>query len=386
MNLVSDFKVKNKTVLVRCDFDVPLGEDGRVADDFRIQKCLATIEYLIKEKARVVLMAHLGRPAGRFQMESSLGPVQEKLVEFLGVSVTKTDDCLGEKVKTWIRQMAPGEVLLLENLRFYKEEEEDEVSFAKELAGLADIYINEAFGNSHREHASMVSVPRILPSGIGFWFAEEMKALNRVVKKPQRPLVGIIGGAKVETKLTHFKTLLEKVDFLLVGGKAIEVILRGKGMVVNRPLLPPATADLINQFSLTDPKLKMPIDVMVAPDPMGELYTRTCGPGFVRNEENIYDLGLETMRMFSLIIKQAKMVFWAGPLGLVEEKQFSRGSLAVAMAMVNSRAFSIVGGNNTIAFIRQCGLAERFDHLSSGGGAMLEYLAKGTLPAIAVLE
>jgi phosphoglycerate kinase len=382
MKFIEDFNVKGKRVLVRCDFNVPLNKKSLVLDDFRIEKTIPTIERLIKKGAKVILMSHLGRPQGKFSKHLSLASVQEKLLEYLDVSVTKARDCIGAGIEKWINRMREGEVLLLENLRFHKEEEENDLEFARALAELGDIYLNDAFAVSHRAHASLVGIPKFLPSGIGLLFRQEIEALSKVLKKPKRPLVGIIGGAKVHTKIDPINEFLEKVDFLLVGGKVADEILRAKGVSVGKPLPDPEVMTEIEKIELTNSKLRLPMDVVVS---LSDVYTRVMGPGAARKDESVFDIGPETIRLFSQIIADAGTIFWSGPLGKIEEKQFSMGTLGVARAISKTKSYSVVGGRETVSFLRKCNLGDKFSHVSTGGGAMLQYLSKGTLAALEVL-
>ena len=382
MKFIEDFNLKGKRVLVRCDFNVPLDEKGNILDDFRIEKAIPTIEYLIKKGAKVILMSHLGRPEGKFKKELSLSPVQEKLLEYLDISVTKAKDCIGKEIEKWTEKMQAGEVLLLENLRFHKEEELGDLDFARELAKLGDIFINDAFSVSHRKHSSIIGLPKFLPSGIGFLFKKELEALSKILEKPKRPLVGIIGGAKT-TKIKPIKSFLKNVDFLILGGKIANIILRVKGIIVGKPLPEPTIIREIEEIELTNPKLKVPLDVVVV---LNSVYTRTAGPASIRKEEEVLDIGPETVRIFSQIITKAGTIFWSGPLGKIEKKQFARGSLGIARAIAKSNAFSVAGGRETVSFLREYKLADKFSHLSTAGSAMLEYLSKGTLPGIEVLR
>jgi len=382
MKFIEDFNLKGKRVLVRCDFNVPLDEKGNILDDFRIEKAIPTIEYLIKKGAKVILMSHLGRPEGKFKKELSLSPVQEKLLEYLDISVTKAKDCIGKEIEKWTEKMQAGEVLLLENLRFHKEEELGDLDFARELAKLGDIFINDAFSVSHRKHSSIIGLPKFLPSGIGFLFKKELEALSKILEKPKRPLVGIIGGAKT-TKIKPIKSFLKNVDFLILGGKIANIILRVKGIIVGKPLPEPTIIREIEEIELTNPKLKVPLDVVVV---LNSVYTRTAGPASIRKEEEVLDIGPETVRIFSQIITKEGTIFWSGPLGKIEKKQFARGSLGIARAIAKSNAFSVAGGRETVSFLREYKLADKFSHLSTAGSAMLEYLSKGTLPGIEVLR
>lgn len=377
---ITDFDVKGKRVLMRCGFDVGLDENNRVIDDFRIKEAVPSIEYLIKNKAKVILMSHLGSPGGAKRSEFSLAPVQEKLLEYLDCSVTKADDCFGAEIEQWIKEMSPGEVLLLENLRFHAGEEEDSAQFARSLARLADIFINDAFSVSHRKHASVVGVPLLLPSGIGFLFEKEMEALSRVTENPQRPAVGIIGGAKLKSKIKPIKNLLNKVDFLLVAGKIGNEILIKKGAIKGK--LDDAAGRLLEEIDLNNPKLILPLDAAVFEN--SKKVVRRLGE--IGLKDLIFGIGPKTIEEFCQKISAAKTIFWAGPISNLAEKEFIGASLAVAQAIGKASAFSVAGGGDTLAFLRKNNLDGNFSYISTGGGAMLEYLAEGTLPGIEALK
>ena len=331
MRTVRDFDVANKRVLVRCDFNVPLDEYGKILDDFRIRKTIPTIEYLIEKRARVVLMSHLGRPDGKIMEEFSLKPVAKRLEELLGRKVAFADG---------------GELVLLENLRFHKKEEENDENFARELSKLGDIYINDAFGASHRAHASIVGVPKFLPSGAGLLLEKEIMCLTRLSTNPEKPLVAIIGGKKVEDKTKVIDKISEVADFVLVSG-----------------LIKKEIGEKNLKFKYPD-KIIGPIDEI--------------GGG--------KDVGPETIKLFQEKIMKAKTIFWSGPLGKIEEKEFSKGTEGLIKAIIDSGAYSVTGGGETMEFINQLGLGEKFGHLSTGGGAMLEFLSGKELPGLKVLE
>jgi phosphoglycerate kinase len=382
MKLVSDLKVKARTVLLRVDFNVPLDDQGNVLDDFRIERSIPTIEYLLRKGAKVVLMSHLANPKGKKDPRFSLAPVQETLLQYLDCSVTMADDCLGEKIKQWIGEMGEGEVLLLENLRFHQGEQENDPDFSKELAGLGDLYVNDAFSVSHRAHASIVGLPRLLPSAIGLSFKKEINNLSRLFDSSQRPLVGIIGGSKLDSKIGPIKDFLSKVDLLLVGGKIANVILIAKKRVKGTvPLVNEKTRRLMEELDLSDPKLKLPIDALVS-DSKG---LRVVKFDHEVEAGDVFDIGPETTKNFVEFIQKAKTVFWAGPLGKIEEEPFRRGSLAVARAIAENKGFSVAGGRETLLVLKQSGLDQKIGYLSTGGGAMLEFLAKGTLVGIQAL-
>ncbi len=351
MKTLKDFNVSGKRALVRCDFNVPLSKKGpacagkEILDDFRIKKSLPTIRYLMEKRAKLILMSHLGRPEGRVADELKMDPVQVRLTEYLDVSVTKAPDCLGEEIERWTQKMMPGEILILENLRFHKEEEENDPGFSEKLAKLGDVYVNDAFGASHRVHASIVGVPKLLPSCAGLLLEREIKVLSDLLENPQKPLVAIIGGKKVETKIKAINKISESADTVLVGG-LIKKELEEKGIRLENP-------------------------------------EKIIGP--VNNLEG-KDIGPETVRLFKEKIAGAKTVFWSGPLGKIEEEEFCKGSKEIARAVIESCAFSIAGGGETVEFINRIGLGEKFGHLSTGGGAMLEFLSGDELPGIKALE
>lgn len=338
MKTLKDFDFKGKKVLVRCDFNVPLSKEGKILDDFRIKQTIPTIEYLIKKGAKIILMSHLGRPEGKVVESLRLDPVQEKLMEYLDLSITKAKSCLGREVKKWISQMQPGEILLLENLRFYKEELENDQNFARELASLGDIYINEAFSVCHRNQASVVGIPKYLPSGIGYLLEKEIKVLKKILKNPKRPLVVIIGGKKVEDKAKLAKRFLKKADYILVGNLVAKSLKRSKKILF---------------------------------------------PFF---NKKAFDLDKKTIEIFKEKIFRAKTIFWAGPLGKIEEKKYQKGTREIAKAIIESGAFSVVGGGDTIEFLNKISLIEKFSHVSIGGGALLAFLAGEKLPGIEVLK
>ncbi len=387
MKTIKDFDVKNKRVLVRCDFNVPLNEKGEIEDDFRIKQTIPTIEYLVKKGAKVILMSHLGRPEGKVVESLRLTSVQKKLAEYLDAPVVKAPDCIGKKIEKQTIEMKEGEILLLENLRFHREEKKNYGNFAKEISKLADIYVNDAFGVSHRSQASIVGVPEYLPSAAGFLLEKEVKILSRVIKDPWRPLVAIIGGVKIESKIKVIKQFLEKADHLLIGGKIGNTILTAKGICVGMPLPSKEAMKEIEKFKLTSTKLHLPVDAVASPDETGQFYTRESAPAKIRKDEKLLDIGPETIKIFSKIIKDAKMIVWSGPLGLFEEPLFEKGTKAIAEEIArNHRAFKIVGGGETVSALSQFGLREKFDHISTGGGAMLSFLSGEELPGLKVLE
>ena len=376
MKKITDFDVKGKRVLMRCGFDVGLDKDNRIIDDFRIKETIPSIEYLLKNKSMVILMSHLGNPGGQKRPELSLGPAQEKLLEYLDCSVTKADDCIGPEIEEWIQNMASGEILLLENLRFHIEEENNDVQFAQSLSRLADIFINEAFSVSHREHTSIVGVPQFLPSGIGFLFEKEINGLNKITKNPKKPLIGIIGGAKLKSKIKPIKNLLNKVDFLLIAGKVGNAMLIKKGLMKGE--IETGIDSLLEEIDLNNPKLILPLDAAIFED--NKRIIRELDE--IKQNDLVFGIGPKTIKEFCQKIEKAQTIFWAGPI----ERGFIDASLAVSQAVKKADAFSVVGGGDMLVFLRKNNLASNFSYLSAGGGAMLEYLSAGTLAGIEAIR
>lgn len=387
MKTLKDFQLENKKVLLRVDFNVPINKKGEILDDFRIEKVLPTINYLLEKKARIILISHLGRPIKPGDRNYSLKVIISKLEELLGQKIKFLDDCIGEKIEREANNLKPGRILLLENLRFYREEEDNSSEFAQKLAKLADIFINDAFSVCHREHASIVGLPKCLPSGAGLLLEKEIKVLSKLLKEVWRPLVAIIGGAKIGTKIMALESFLERADSLLLGGEIANVILRVKGICISKPLPDGKIIARIEKLELTNPKLHLPVDVIVSPDETGKLYVRESGPGAVRRDEEIFDIGPETINVFSEIIQKAKMIIWSGPLGLFENPLFEKGTKAIGDKIArNHKAFKVAGGGDTVLALKKFNLREQFDFVSTGGGAMLRFLAGEKLPGIEALK
>jgi 3-phosphoglycerate kinase len=344
MKTLKEFDFQNKRVLVRCDFNIPLSNEGNILDDFKIKKTIPTIEYLSRKGAKIILMSHLGEPKGAVAEKLRLTSVKKRLSEILNFSVEKTDDCIGKKVKEKISSMSEGEMILLENLRFHQEEKENNQDFAKELASLGDIYVNEAFAVSHRSHASIVGVPKYLPACVGFLFEKEISVLKELVENPKKPLVVIIGGTKVETKSKLIDKFSEVADWVLVSG--------------------------LIQKEINEKKLKFKNQEKIV-FPVGDLAAM--------------DINLESVKIFEEKIKFSKTIFWNGPFGKVEQEEYVSGTKAIAKAIIDSGSFSVVGGGETLEFINKFNLTDKFDYVSSGGGAMLDFLVDGDLPGLSAL-
>lgn len=375
MKTVKDFNVKGKRVLLRAGLNVPLDSKGNILDDFRIQRAIPTIEYLLKNEAKIILMTHLGDPKER-EEKLSVSVIQERLMKYLDCSIVKANDCVSPEIKKWVDQMQDGEILFLENLRFCKGEGKNDPEFAQQLAELGDIYINDAFSVSHREHASIVGVPKLLKSGIGLSFEKEIENLEKVLN-PERPLIGVMGGAKLSSKIKPIKGLLEKVDYLLIGGKVSDILLRTKGVSDSGGLSEEAKEleGIIRDIGLDNENLILPVDVKTSDN-------RILKAEDVGSDDVAYDIGPKTIEKFCEVIKKGAIVFWAGPVGKIEEESFRQGSLEISQTIADSSAFTIAGGRETILVLTQEGLIDRLDFVSVGGGAMLQYLSAGTLPGI----
>lgn len=345
MKTLKDLDIKGKRVLVRCDFNVPLDERGLILDDFRIQKAVPTINYIIDQGAGAVLMTHLDDPGGIINERLRVGNIAKRLEYYLKKEVTKADDCIGEEINEMSFSAAPGKILLLENLRFHKEEEAGDLDFARKLSESGDIFVNDAFACSHRPHASIIGVPNFLPSFAGFLLEKEIEILDGFLGNPERPVIAIVGGTKVKTKAKFIEKLLEIADSVLVGGPIKKEIEDEKIIFKNEEKIIGPTTDILD-----------------------------------------FDISNETAEIFRNKILGAKTVLWNGPLGRTEDTMFTRGSAEVAKAIIDSKAFSIVGGGDTVEFINRLGTAAKFNHVSTGGGAMLAYVAGEKLPGIEVLR
>jgi phosphoglycerate kinase len=383
---VKDIALKGKRVLVRVDFNVPL-EGAQVADDTRLRAALPTIRYLLEHGAAVILMSHLGRPKGKISDEFRLDPVARRLEELLGQEVIKLDDCVGPEVEEAARALKPGQILLLENLRFHPEEEENDPGFAKRLASLGDVYVNDAFGTAHRAHASTVGVTEYLPAVAGLLMERELRMLGRVLKKPARPFVAILGGAKVSDKIAVIHNLLSRVDLLLLGGGMANTFLLAKGYQVGDSLAEeeslPVAKEILDQGG---DKLVLPVDVVVADAFAEDAHARTVGVEEVTPGWRILDIGPRTVNLFEEKLSGAGTVVWNGPMGVFEFPRFAAGTLALANSLAMTKATTIVGGGDSAAALEQAGLADKMTHVSTGGGASLEFLEGKTLPGVAALE
>lgn len=384
MKFLRDFSFENKRTLVRADFNISL-KDGQIVSDFRIGAVLPTIKHLIQEKAKVILLSHFGRPKDS-EEQYSLEVVSQRLSKLLGQEVGFLNDCIGSEIEKKVKDLKPGQVILLENLRYYDQEKENDPEFAKKLAQLGEIYVNDAFGVIHRAHASIVGLPEYLPSCAGMLLEKEIKNLSKVLDKPEHPLTVIIGGIKISTKIEVIKEFLEKVDHLILAGALANTIISAKGIAIGKSIVEEKMVEEVKRLNLTNTKLHIPVDVVVSNDPSGKSSSRIAPTGNIEKEEMILDSGPDTNYLFENIISQSKMIVWNGPMGLFEVEEFASGSRAIAEAIARSKGFSLVGGGDTVTLLEQLNLLDKIDHVSTGGGAMLKFLAREKLSGIEALK
>lgn len=383
---IRDIQVQNKRVLVRVDFNVPI-EKGRITDDRRIRAALPTINYLVDHGACVVLVSHLGRPKGGRDEKYSLRPVAGRLQELLNRPVEMADDVIGESVQQQIRDMKPGDVLLLENVRFYPQEEKNDPAFAKQLAELADLYVNDAFGSAHRAHASTEGVAHYLPAVAGFLMEQELNYLGRALAAPARPFVAILGGAKISDKIGVITNLLDKVDLLLIGGGMANTFAKAVGYPVGESLVEndklEMARDLIAQAK---GKLILPVDWVIGDKFAADAASKVVDLQQVPEGWRILDIGPRTVELFEQKLKDAKTVVWNGPLGVFEFPRFAQGTIEIAKRLATTGATTIIGGGDSAAAVEQAGVADKITHISTGGGASLEFLEGKELPGVAALQ
>jgi phosphoglycerate kinase len=383
---IGDIDWGGKTALVRVDFNVPM-QDGQVADDTRIRAVLPTLRYLRERGARVVLLSHLGRPDGKPAPRYSLEPIAERLTELLGVPAAFASDCIGSSAEETVRKLAPSGVVLLENVRFHSEEEANDAEFARALARLGDVYVNDAFGTAHRAHASTEGLAHHLPAVAGLLMEREIISMGEALDNPRRPFVAVIGGAKVSSKLGVLENLIDRVDRLLIGGGMANTFFKAQGKEVGRSLLEPDLVSTAKALLERSDRIVLPGDVVVTTDlkdTQAPSQSRTSED--VRPDELIVDIGAGTVERFGGEISQAGTVLWNGPMGVFEDPRFAAGTLAIASAMAESNATTIVGGGESVQAVEQAGLADRLSHVSTGGGASLEFIEGKVLPGVAALR
>ena len=387
---IRDIDLKGKRVIVRVDFNVPQDKEGKITDDNRIVGALPTIKYLVDQNAKVVLMSHLGRPKGEFNMKYSLAPAALRLSELLGRPVKMAKDVIGEDADRIVASLKEGEVCLLENLRFHNEEEKNDADFAKKLSGYGDIYVNDAFGTAHRAHASTEGVAHYLPAVSGFLIEKELKFLGGAVEHPDRPFVAILGGAKVSDKIGVINNLLEKVDVLIVGGGMAYTFIKAQGGEIGKSLLEADrleyALEMIEKAKAKGVKLLLPEDSVAADAYSNDANIQVVDSYKIPEGYLGLDIGPKAQKAFAEAIRGAKTVVWNGPMGVSEMSNFAAGTVAVAKAMAESEAVTIIGGGDSAAAVVQLGFGDKMSHISTGGGASLEFLEGLELPGVAALN
>ena len=387
---VKDIDLKGKKVFVRCDFNVPMDENQNITDNRRIVAALPTIKYLIEQNCKIILASHLGRPKGEFKPEFSLAPVAKELSKLLGQEVLMAKDVIGESAKTLAANLQEGQVMLLENVRFHREETDNDPEFAKELASMAEVFVNDAFGTAHRAHASTEGISHYLPSVSGFLIEKELKFLGDALNNPERPFVAILGGAKVSDKIGVIDSLLEKVDTLMIGGGMAYTFFKAQGYEVGNSLCEPDKCDLalslMNKAKEKGVKFLLPVDTKIGKEFKPDTESKTVAWTEIPEGWEGFDIGEKTIEMFKDELKSAKTVVWNGPLGLFEFDQFAIGTNAIAHALAELDATTIIGGGDSAAAVEKAGLADKMTHISTGGGASLEFLEGKKLPGIECLQ
>ena len=391
MKFIDEIDLKGKRVLFRFDFNVPLDNSLKITDDIRIRAALPTINYALDEGAKVILMSHLGRPKGKSVPELSLAPVARRLSRLINKEVVLASDCIGDEVKKLVEGMPPGCVVLLENLRFHIEEEKNSDEFAKELASLGDVYIDDAFGNAHRKHASNVGIIKYIKEyGAGFLIKQELNYLKKAVENPARPFVAIIGGSKVSGKLEALLHLIKKVDKMIIGGGMAFTFLKALGNEIGKSIFEEELLSIAKEIMETarqlGVKFYLPVDCVIAEDMSAEAETKIVPVQEINAKWKGLDIGPATITLFTEVLSNAKTILWNGPMGVFEIDAFSRGTSALAHSVANSYAITIVGGGDTDVAIHKTGESDRITYISTGGGASIELLAGKSLPAIEALD
>jgi phosphoglycerate kinase len=386
---VRDVDLRGKKVIMRVDFNVPLDGNGNISDDTRIRAALPTIEYILEQETKLILMSHLGRPNGQIKQELRLAPVGKKLTELLGKEVIVCKDTIGEETSKIISGMQTGDVSILENLRFHKEEETNDSEFAKQLADYADIYINDAFGTAHRAHASTQGIAQFLPAYAGFLMEKEINFLGKLLYQPVQPYIAIIGGAKVSTKIGVLEKLIERVSVLIIGGGMCYTFLKAKGFEVGNSLVETDKVnfafELIKKADEKKIRMLLPVDHIIADKIEEDARSRLCDTNAIPNDMIAVDIGPKAIRAFKKEIKQGKTILWNGPMGVFEIERFAKGTMQIAKTLASSKGTTVVGGGDSVSAINKIGVADRITHVSTGGGASLEFLEGKELPGVTAL-
>lgn len=386
---IEDIDVNGKRVLVRCDFNVPQDEEGNITDDRRIIAALPTIKYLMEHNAKVILCSHLGRPKGEFNMKYSLKPIAKRLSELLGKKVHMADDVIGDSAKSLVASLKEGDVMLLENVRFHKEEEANDMAFSKALAELADVYVNDAFGTAHRAHASTEGVAKYLPAVCGYLIQKEINVMGKALNNPVRPFVAILGGKKVSDKINVITNLIDKVDELLIGGGMAYTFFKAKGYEIGKSICEDDKVELAKELmekaAHKGVKLLLPIDNVVATEFSNDAESKVVASNEIPADWEGVDIGPETVKLYGDALKNAKTVIWNGPMGVFEFDKFAVGTNEIAKILGGLDAITIIGGGDSAAAIEKGGFADKMTHISTGGGASLEFLEGKKLPGIECL-
>lgn len=387
---VRDIDLAGKRVFTRVDFNVPRTKSGEITDDTRIRAALPTIRYMLDQGAAVILASHLGRPKGRVQEDLRLDAVARRLSELLGRPVHKVDEVVGETVQKAAEALQPGEVLLLENVRFHPGEEKNDRELAEQYAELADVFVSDAFGTAHRAHASNAGIAEFLPSVAGFLMEAEINNLSKALENPEKPVVAVVGGSKIADKINVLKYFVERVDSLLLGGGMANTFLKAKGYSLGKSLVEEDkvddAAEILRLATYKGVNLCLPVDVVVASEVSADSKAEVVDVASIPADKMALDIGPRTREIFADLIAKAKTVLWNGPLGVFEVDQFAAGTVEVARAVADSEAFSVIGGGDVVAAVEKAGLADKISHVSTGGGATLEFWEGKELPGIAVLD
>lgn len=391
MLTLKDIAFEGKTVFLRVDFNVPIDKEGKITDDTRIKAALPTLNYLLEKGSKVVAASHLGRPKGNFDPSLSLKPVSKRLAELLDKDVELAPDVIGDEVESMKKRLKIGDILLLENLRFYSEEKANEENFALTLARGIDIYVNDAFGACHRAHASIVGIPRFVnQAAAGFLLEKEIHYLQKIIRTPEKPLVAILGGAKVSDKIPVIENLLDQADSILIGGAMAYTFFAAQGKKVGRSLVEEDKKELSLELlqKVENKKLNflLPIDHVIAEAPKEDVKIEITADFPIPANMMALDIGPQTRIKYKKIISHARTIFWNGPMGVFEIEKFAEGTKEIACAVANSPALSVIGGGDSVAAVIKAGVSDKISHMSTGGGASLEYIAMGTLPGLEALE